>query len=132
MVSTQVMTCHQSALPDQQDSFEAFEIIEIEEGKRMENNFRSMTLSRVTGTLKSRKGTSVSSSVDSGLENEYTQIPNGIAGVYPSMWVKIKYPIEVDDASPNGMLSPSDLDAVLQGIQQVCSVMRYYVCDVHN
>ena len=120
--TTQVMTCPQSALTDQQGALEAFEIIEVEEGEKMEkmdNSFRSMTLSRVTGTLKSRKSTSVSSSVDSGLENEYTHVPNGLPGVYPTMWVKIKYPIEVDDASPNGMLSPSDLDAVLQGIQQV-------------
>ncbi len=71
--------------------------------------------------------TSASSSVDSGLENEYTHVPSGLAGVYPSMWLKIKYPIEVDDASPNGMLSQSDFDAIMQAVQQV----MYATCFVY-
>lgn len=109
----------------QQDAWEAFEIVEFT--KDMENSFKSFTLTRssISGTLKSRKSIA-SSSVDSGLENEYTQVQNGLADVHPSMWLKIKYPIEADDASPNGMLSQSDFDAVLQGIQQVCVRACFY------
>lgn len=120
------MTC-QSVLTDQQNALEAYEVIELSE--EMESSLRSLTLGRKSATLKSsRKGmTSASSSVDSGLENEYTHVPSGLAGVYPSMWLKIKYPIEVDDASPNGMLSQSDFDAIMQAVQQV----MYATCFVY-
>ena len=116
-VSTLQMTCHQSDLTAHQEALDSFEIIELEEG--MENNFWTMSLSRPNFTNKPRRNQSVSSSVDSGLENEYTHVPTALSAAFPSMWVKIKYPIEVDDSSPNGMLSPSDFDSILQNLQLV-------------
>lgn len=112
------MTCRLDNKTAQQDAWEPFEVIEL--STDMDSSFKSFTLTRgsISSTLKSRKSIA-SSSVDSGLESEYTQVQNGLADVHPSMWITIKYPIEADDASPNGMLSQTDFDAVLQAIQQV-------------
>ena len=80
----------------------------------MEASFRVLTLGRST-----RRG--VSASVESGLgpNDEFTHI-----SVYnnmhpPQLRVKIKYPPEVDDASPTGMLSTCDSDEIFDKIHQV-------------
>lgn len=74
-------------------------------------------------TLGRNRLRSVSSSVESGLgRDEFTHI--SLHGSYPppQLRVKIKYPQEVDDASPLGMLSECDSDEIFDKIHQVATL----------
>ena len=84
----------------------------------MDSSLRVLTLGR--NTLRS-----VSASVDSGLGpcDEFTHI--SLHNAYPpQLRVKIKYPLEVDDASPSGMLSACDSDEIFDKIHQVSTCSR--------
>jgi hypothetical protein len=57
---------------------------------------------------------------DSGIGSEYTHISSPRSDrrhVSPTLRVKIKYPIEADDAARAGMLTPSDFDEILLRLQ---------------
>lgn len=87
----------------------------------MDSNIRVLSLSR--NSLRSRvlgKSTaSIAESVDSGVDHDYTHVSPLSVGLHPRLWIKVKYPPEVDDAAANGMLTSCDFDAVLEKIQQV-------------
>ena len=80
----------------------------------MDSSLRVLTLGRTT--LRSV------ASMDSGLGpcDEFTHI--SLHSIYPpQLRVTVKYPREVDDASPSGMLSACDSDELFDKIHQVCS-----------
>ena len=107
--------CQQSILEEGEEDEQSFVFVE------MDSNFRSMTLSRtVVRTKPLGKNSAVSGSIDSGIENEYTHVYMHSIGLSPCVWIKIKYPVEVDDAAPNGMLSSTDFDEIMERIRQVC------------
>lgn len=86
----------------------------------MENSIRSWSLSRATLRSLGRSTHSVNSvSGDSGIDSDYTHVSVGSKTLYPSLWIKIKYPIEADDAARSGMLTSSDFDEILERLQQV-------------
>ena len=60
---------------------------------------------------------------DSGIGSEYTHVSIGNIR-YPSLWVKIKYPSEADDAARSGMLTSCDFDEVLEKLQEVDSTFN--------
>lgn len=89
----------------------------------IESSIRSSSpWSFTRSTLRKGLGRSSNSvtSGDSGLEGDYTHISVGNARLYPSLWVKIKYPTEADDAARNGMLTSCDFDEILEKLQEVC------------
>lgn len=90
----------------------------------MENSLRSWSLARSTLRSLGRSSHSLKSG-DSGIvDSEYTHVPTNSgcsSAIHPSLWIKIKYPIEADDAARSGMLSSCDFDEVLEKLQQVMS-----------
>ena len=87
----------------------------------MDSSIRILSLSRNsirTGML-GKSTTSIADSVDSGVAHDYTHVSTQSVRFNPRLWIKVKYPPEVDDAAENGMLTSCDFDEILDRIQQV-------------
>lgn len=98
--------------------------------KVMESSIRTWSLARSSlRTVKTlgRSGSVNSVSGDSGIDSEYTHVSVGSSGFYPSLYIKIKYPTEADDAARSGMLTSCDFDEILEKLQDVSVIVQ-----VHN
>ena len=101
--------------------------------ENMEGSIRSWGLSTLRSLGRSRHSIH-SVGADSGIDSDYTHVSSGSGGAaYPSLWIKVKYPIEADDAARSGMLTSCDFDEILERLQQVLASGNEFVygCTVY-